>query len=183
MIRKTRMPWLYKDNPNFRMENKLLSERTYAEAISRLIVVANDALIVNRRRRSIFLAKRISRPMEGFWVIGGRRFAGEDAIRSMRRCFKKETSLDIEDVRFKFLTIVEFVWSERAQEPHNVGCHYVSYIFSVELNEKEREVVSENLDPREYDIDIRLKEFTYDELLNNGGIHDAILTYYNLMFG
>jgi ADP-ribose pyrophosphatase YjhB (NUDIX family) len=158
-----------------------LSDETYAEAISAMVFVTSDAVIVNRERKTFYLAKRRALPMAGWWWIGGRVYSSEPANKAIARIFKRETELDIPANRFKFMLMQRYIWSTRQQEPQEVGSDCLSYIHIVELYESEIESACANLDPKEYDASVGLQEFTRDELAEINA-HDAIQDMYITVF-
>lgn len=156
-----------------------LNDAEYVRALQTFPVVCTDALIFDRRRRTVFLAKRRSKPKSDYWVIGGRTLAGEDRKESMRRIFKRETNLDISLRRFKYLFSYEYLFKNRQQEPQNIGCHSLIRVFSIALGVDEREIVSRCLDGDEYEGGLR--EFTRKDLIVNK-IDSVILRMHDSIF-
>jgi len=145
---------------------KRLSTETYADAMSGLIIVCADAVIIAPRERTVYLAKRSVNPMKGFWTIGGRRFAGEAAIEAVRRNLLRETGVDADEARFIHATTVEIVWRNRKEEPVDQGKHDIIHFFSIVLSEQELLKANANLLASEYE-GMSLRPFTFEELLNH----------------
>jgi len=129
-----------------------------------MVIVTTDVVIVDYQKRTLWLATRKARPVSDPWWIGGRRRAGESLIDAARRNFHRETGLLIDPSRFAFVRQAEFICATRQQEPQNVGCHYLSDLFSVKITEKERAAMA--LDKAEYEVDFGLREFDRDALLD-----------------
>ncbi len=158
------------------------SEKEYAKITQSLILVCTDALIINRKKQTVFLAKRRAKPAAGeWWYIGGRTFAGETLKESVRRCFERETKLKLPVSKFKFINTQVFIFNERQQKPQNFGYHAIGFDFVVELTKREREKASSSLDRAEYKTGIGLKEFSRQELIKKR-VHPAIIESYDRVF-
>lgn len=147
------------------ISQKRLETEVYAEAMSSLIIVCADAVIISPESKTIYLAKRNVSPMQGYWTIGGRRFAGEAAIDAVRRNLKRETGINADEARFSHITTLEAIWSDRKESPVNQGKHDIIQFFSIELSEQELRKANATLLPSEYE-QMSLKEFAYDDLLS-----------------
>lgn len=162
-----------------------LTDEEHGKAIQLLITVSTDTVIVNRKNKTIYLAWRKLKPMTGWWVIGGKRNPGETPKQSIVRCFKRETGLAISEKRFQFLTQKEYIWSDRQQNPQDIGRHDAVHVFAIELTNKELSGIK--LEKNEYE-DGTLTEFTKEMLERNMNaegpdfIHPALLRFYNLIF-
>lgn len=179
--RMSMMPKLYVEDPRHEMQPTYLSDAEYERTMRSFIIVCTDVLIVNTALRTIALARRATLPMRGLWWIGGRRFAGERAEASVRRCFLRETKLDFSEERFRFLCTTEYRWANRAQEPSDAGSHNLAYTFTVELDANERARAAAHLDPREYDTAHGLRNFMRAELVTER-VHPVILDCYDAVF-
>lgn len=162
-----------------RMRPIRLAGRVYAKAMESMIGVCADAIIIEKSAHVIHLPKRVVRPMQGWWSIGGRRMPGESPRDAVARKFEKETSLKISPRRFDFVSIQEVIWKDRKENPKNIGKHDLIHFFRVELTPKERKTVSENLDPNEYEKG--LTAFDRKSLVAKK-VHPAILANYDLIF-
>ena len=172
---------LYKENPDVVIPRKFLETDVYAAALEAFVLVCTDCVFFNESRRTFFLAKRKSKPMSDWWFIGGRSFAGEDEVTSVKRCVKRETGLELDIHRFKFLTMKRYFFKDRQQPPQNKGCDSLCYIFGVGLEDKEVELVKSNLDPKEYDTAAGLKEFGPEDL-SKENVFPAIMDLYEYVF-
>lgn len=163
------------------MPRSFLSEGVYAAALESLVVVCVDVLVIDRQRKTAFLPQRKAKPMSGYWVIGGRVFAGEKEIDAMRRSLRRETSLDLPPERFTFLCVNRYMWTTRQQEPQNKGCDTLAYTFCAELSAEERATAARNLDPDEYEAPAGFREFDREQLVQEK-IHPAIVDMYDFVF-
>lgn len=163
------------------MRGGFMSDAAYLEVLDNTIIVCTDTIIVNHRRRTVYLAKRATKPMKGLWWIGGRRNKAEAPLEGIRRNFKRETGLDLPGRRFKFVTITEYIWTDREQSPQEKGSHNLCHQFAVELNDSELATARQGLEKREYDREFGLKEFDRAALVA-AGVHPVILEVYDLIF-
>jgi len=174
-------PSLYRQRGATHFNKTRLSDKEYSKITQSMIIVCTDALIINRNKKTVFLAKRRAKPATGeWWYIGGRTFAGETFGKSVQRCFKRETGLIIPVSKFKFINIQNFIWAERQQHPQNIGTHPISFAFAVELTKKELAKISGSLDKKEY-AGSGLKEFSRNELVKQR-VHPAIIEGYDRIF-
>jgi|CXWL01.1.fsa_nt_gi ADP-ribose pyrophosphatase YjhB (NUDIX family) len=174
-------PKLYVEDPEFMMPLTFLSEEVYEQALSSLIVVCADTVIIDREHKTLWLAKRIVPPISTDWVIGGRIGAGEKEQDGAQRIFARETSLNLPRERFSFLGMNRYICSERKQYPQEKGSDTLSYTFIAELTPEEIQIVSKNLEPQEYDLSAGLTEFSRTQLVERK-VHRAIIDMYDLIF-
>lgn len=180
-MNKLVLPNIYVEDPDHKMEKPELSNEVYAQAIQSMIIVCTDAVIVDMGQQAIYLAERATKPMQGLWWIGGRRFPQENALKSVRRCFKRETGHDFSDERFTFVDIAEYVWKDREQEPQDAGSHNLVYTFAVELSDVELAQARRGLEKREYHRDFGLRPFKRQDLMK-AKVHRVILDVYDKIF-
>lgn len=177
-----KLPKMYKEDESFTMPSKFLSDEVYADAIAAFPIVTSDIILVDRASRTLLLPYRGVEPAHGPWVFGGRRRAGEDALTCAARCFERETSLAISKERFHFLGINEYLWPWRKEEPHETGMHNVHFAFMLEITPEELAQVTENLDPKEYDVSCGITPYTRDDLVA-AGARKILVDYYDKIFG
>lgn len=173
-------PKRYKEDPTHTMPRQFLSDEVYAQAIATLVFCTTDAVIVDRMKKTIWLAKRRAKPMQGWWWIGGRILAGEPEEVAIVRNFKRETGLDLPAERFQFVLLQRYQWKDRAQEPQKIGSDCLSYVHVVDLSRNELAQVSRQLDEKEY-LDVGLTEFTREQLVEED-VHEAIIDLYDEIF-
>ena len=171
----------YIDNWKRDMPKKHLDEETFKKAIEAFVVVSTDAVIIDRQKRVFYLAQRSVKPMQGWWVIGGRSFAGETPIESIRRCFERETSVCFPLNRFELIRLNRYFWKDREQKPQNLGYDSLAYTFAVELTQEEIEAAAKGLDPNEYKTRAGLQEFNLKRLRVEG-VHPMIIDLYQQLF-
>lgn len=145
---------------------KRLTTKKYAEAMSSLIIVCADAVIISPEAKTVYLAKRSVSPMQGYWTIGGRRFAGEAAVEAVRRNLLRETGIDAEEVRFNHATTLEVIWHDRKEAPVDQGKHDIIQFFSIVLSEQELLRANATLLASEYEA-MSLRPFTFEDLLRH----------------
>lgn len=172
---------LYIEDTNHTMPKKVLDEKIYAAAIESMVVACTDAVIVNAKKKTVYLGWRVAKPMQGWWIIGGRMFAGENQLDSIARCFERETSVAVDKNRFVLRCVNRYMWKDRQQIPQDIGEDNLAYTFSVELTPDELRNASSSLDPDEYDKSIGLEEFDY-ERLQKEKVHPAIIDVYKDIF-
>jgi ADP-ribose pyrophosphatase YjhB (NUDIX family) len=175
------MPIVYQEDTNHHMPKVFMTEVAYDQALRGCVIVVSDTIIIDKTKKTFWLTKRCAKPMQGLWLVGGRRFAGELPAESAARCFCRETSLDIPASRFKFVAMTEYLWKDRQQKPENVGCHTLSHTFSVELTPAERTTAAEKLDKNEYDTEHGLKEFSREDLVK-AEVHSVLVDLYDKIF-
>lgn len=158
-----------------------ISDKMYSVILDTFVIVCADVVPINRARKTIFLARRAAKPMQGWWVIGGRMWAGEKEHNAMHRKFLQETSVDIEPMRFEFVRMNRYHWKDRQQEPQDKGSDTLAYTFAIELTEDELRQSSENLEKREYEAGGGLQEFNREDLVHER-VHEAVLDLYDQIF-
>lgn len=173
------IPPLFIEPGTPKMEKVFLTDKVYSQALEAMVVVCADAVIVNKEKKTFILANRISKPMQGWWVIGGRVMRGEDPLEAIKRKFKQETGLNIPTKRFEFVTFIRHQWRNRQQKPQNKPVDDISYTFAIELNKKEIAKLQKSLDAKEYSNKDPIKEFNEKEIQK---LNPAIIYLYNLIF-
>ncbi len=128
-----------------------LDDRDYQKAVSAMIGVCADAIIIDMGKRLFYLPRRTVKPMKGYWSIGGRRFPGESASKAVSRNFERETTVKVAPSRFHPVSTVEVIWKDRKEPPTTIGKHDLIQFFTVVLGKKEFEKASGNLCKDEYE--------------------------------
>ena len=170
---------LYIEDPKHKMEKKLLDKKTYARAIKSLVIVRTEVVIFNRRKELIYLARRKIKPRPRLWIVGGRSFAGETPHESMRRCFEKETSLNLLEKRFALIGINRYFWKDREQTPQNIGSDNLAYVFAAELDPWEVSVSSYELNKEKYEPELQAFDM---KRLKKEKVHPSIIDLYKRLF-
>jgi len=114
-----------------------LSDEEYGRGLLCFVPACADIVPIDEAKRIIYLARRASKPMVGWWWIGGRMAPHETKEEAAVGNFKRETGIELSRGRLKLATILDYRWEDRAQEPQEVGCHMLAYTFTVELTEDE----------------------------------------------
>jgi len=171
---------LYIENASHKMPRKFLDEKTYAQAIAAFVVVCTDIILINRKKRLFYLAKRRVKPQQHWWVIGGRSFAGELPEDAAKRCLQRETSLIIAKSRLRLIKINRYLFKSRQQKPQNIGVDLIGYTFILEATSKELALASASLDTNEYES-LGLQAFNYKRMKKEK-VHPMLLDLYNQLF-
>jgi ADP-ribose pyrophosphatase YjhB (NUDIX family) len=168
-------PIVYTEEGFNGMGEVFLPDDEYARAIEAFIVPCVDILIVDPNHTKAYLAYRIAKPLQNaWWFIGGRRVAGVVPREAAQRVFKRETSLEVDAARFVFITVIEYLFKDRAQTPQNKAVHTQGYTYALALTDEERAVVAANLDTKEYNASQGLKAFTLQEI-KDGSHHPVVV--------
>lgn len=163
------------------MKSEFLDDETYGKALACFVLVTTDCLIVDRSKKTVYLAKRKAKPMsDQWWFVGGRTKAGEHPEKAMERCFRRETGLVLVPERFEYVTINEYLFPDRQQLPQEIGTHTISRLYCVELSTDEIASASNSLDANEYHVG-GLKKFTL-ETLQSEGVHESVIAATQLIF-
>lgn len=171
----------YIEEGHKKMPRKFLDEKTYSDAIQAFVVVCADVVPINRERKTFYLTKRASKPIQGWWELGGRIFAGEPEHEAIIRIVKQETGLELPSKRFSLVSKSRYFCKDREQEPQDIGCDSFVYHFIVELSKEELQAASENLDRKEYELDAGLHEFNRERIISEK-VPEAILDLYDTVF-
>lgn len=155
-------------------EARHLTEEVYRAAMTSLIIVCVDVLLINKARKSVYLAKRIVDPLPIRWMIGGRLRKGESASSGIVRKCLEETGIEFSPERFSFLAMHRYILGSRKQEPVEEGSDSLAYTFVLEPTKEELEQMAMGLDKNEYSIPEGFMELTLQELAENN-IHTAII--------
>ncbi|MBI4137760.1 MAG: hypothetical protein HY472_00740 [Candidatus Sungbacteria bacterium] len=155
--------------PDYKFERVFLPEDVFNQARPAFIQECTDIIPINRQRRTLYLAPRISQPMAGWWWIGGRRYPGETKREAAKRNFNRETSLHFGEKQFENVSHHELLC---------LGIHYSIWTFAAEVSPDHVAYISDHLDQKEYDRTKGLREFTREQLIKER-IHPSILTFYD----
>ncbi|MBI2121738.1 MAG: NUDIX hydrolase [Candidatus Sungbacteria bacterium] len=158
-----------------------LPDKEYGKGLQCFVFACADIVPIDVKRKVIYLARRQSKPMIGWFWIGGRMEPYETKEEAVTRNFKRETGLAFSQNRFKLTAIFDYRWKDRAQLPQTVGCHMATYTFTVELTSKELVYASRHLDKDEYKIGGGLIPFTREKLISEG-VFPAIVDLYGFIF-
>ena len=156
-----------------------LSEEEYSRALSCFTPACTDVVPIDVDRKNIYLANRISKPMTGWWWIGGRMCAGETKEEAAMRNFERETGLNLSSDRLRLVAVFDYFWKDRQQVPQEVGCHMLAYTFVVELTAEELAAIG--LEKSEYEASAGLTAFNREQLIKEK-VFPAILDLYDLIF-
>lgn len=171
----------YKDEDVPDFDNKFLGEEEYKNVLDSFVIACTDIVMKDSSKEIIYLAYRKNKPIDGWWIIGGRRKAGKLPQEAVSECFKRETSLEIPPERFHLISINEYIFKKRQQKPNNKGSHALSHTFVLEINEDEMGKISEGLAEEEFDKSMGLQGFDRARLVSEG-IHQSLIDLYDIIF-
>lgn len=157
-----------------------LDDHDYPKAISAMICVCADAIIIDPAKQLFYLARRIVKPMEGYWSIGGRRQPGESPSKAISRSFERETTVHVLPERFSPVSIIEVIWKDRKEAPASIGKHDLIHVHTIMLSAEELAQASSNLCKAEYEPD-SLKPFNRKKMVE-GKLHPALIDIYDQVF-
>lgn len=158
-----------------------LSDEEYGRGLQCFVPTCTDIVPIDKDKKVIYLARRSSKPMLGWWWIGGRMAPHETKEESAIRNFKRETGVELSQSRLKLAAVLDYRWKDRAQMPQEIGCHMEVYTFTVELTADELTLASLNLEKEEYEKGVGLIAFNREQLVREG-VFPAILDFYDYIF-
>lgn len=156
-----------------------LNDQEYALGLQRFVPACTDVAIINQKERTLYLARRRSKPMTGWWWMGGSIIAKETPIESAIRCFRRETTLTLSAEDLVLRAVNTYLWKDREQEPRDIGCHMADWVFTVEL--PEAMVSSIVLEKNEFEAEKGFTPFRRNVLVREE-VFPAILDLYDTVF-
>ncbi len=158
-----------------------LSDEEYGKGLQCFVPACTDIVPIDRDQRTIYLARRRAKPMNGWWWLGGRMVPHETKNLSAARRFERETTLLLPETRFGLAAVLDYRWKDREQQPQTVGCHMLAYTFTVELTSDELAHVSGHLEKNECEEGGGLTAFDRERLLEEK-VFSPILDLYDYIF-
>lgn len=116
--------------------NTYMDDEEYARALDTIVKACVDILLTNNKGE-ILLGKRIIKPYDDWWYIGGRMKTGESIEDTAKRHIKNDTSLEISSERLVFISSNTLIWDERLQEPSKNGTCDINTVMTVKLTDEE----------------------------------------------
>lgn len=159
-----------------------LTDDEYSRTLQSKVPGCADVAVIHRDHKLIYLAQRLSKPMTGWWWIGGGMAPDDTKEAAAIRNFKRETGLELSSSRLELAAVLDYRWKDRAQLPQEIGCHMMAYTFVVELTAEELLSSSANLDPIEYERGVGLVPFNRNQLVEDN-VAPPILWLYDHVFG
>ncbi len=158
-----------------------LSDEEYAKALQCFVPVCTDIVPIDRALQLIYLAKRKTKPMVGWWWTGGRMMPHETKEEAAIRCFQRETKLSLDQRRLELVAVLDYRCKNRSQTPDAIGCHMLGITFTVELTPNELSSASANLEKNEYEDGGGLVAFNRADLFEER-VASPIIDLYNQVF-
>lgn len=172
--------WLDPLEPSstFHAESQWLSDDVYDEVVKKTVVTCADAIVTQFDSPGVvFLAKRVIKPQQGFWFLGGRVMFNSDSIaHALALTIKRETGLIFTSDRFTFLTVNDYKFVHAAQG--DFPCRSVVLLHRLDVSKQEREAMSAGLVASEYEVGFGLQAFNRGGLVAHN-VHPAILDAYD----
>ena len=157
-----------------------LSDEEYGRTLQSIVVACTDIVPIDSEQKTIYLAPRQAKPMQGWWLIGGKMIPGDSIEASAAKNLERETSLTVAPERLTLHAVFNYMWKDRSQQPSDIGCHMLGHTFSIELTPQEIEFVSQNLEKNEYKKG-GLSSFDRQRLVKEK-VFPAILDLYDKIF-
>lgn len=119
---------------------RFLSDPVYSQALDALVIACVDILPIHGEQ--VLLGRRSWEPQQDWWCFGGRMHKGElyqiAAQRNVQReLFQGVSKITVHPDRFTLVGVYNLLWSTRAQEPAENGCHMISITMMLSLTEEE----------------------------------------------
>jgi 8-oxo-dGTP pyrophosphatase MutT (NUDIX family) len=143
---------------NFSFRQAYLSEEEFSSAFDNFVLGYVNCILVTQDKKLIkmLLVKRISDPWPNWWLPGGRMNPGESFEETAARYLSRQLGLAIEDrSRFQHLGTYSFVWGKRAFPLTGNGCHIISKVLVLKINDREAKAI------KLVDVNEEYSEFTW----------------------
>ena len=98
---------------------------------------------------------------------------------SVVRCFKRETGVSVPHDLFTCVALCDHRFKDRQQEPQTIGCHTISYVFTLSIENIDSNLIF--LDKNEYESGETLKPFSREDLVREN-VFPSILDVYDTLF-
>lgn len=158
-----------------------LSDEEYARALQCFVPACVDIVPINSPGRLIYLAKRETKPMLGWWWTGGRIMPNETKEEAAIRSFKREADVLLTAERLNLVAVLDYRFKDRAQMPDNIGCHMLGITFTVEVTPDELAHISSHLEQKEFTQAYGLIAFTRADLVSKQ-VTAPVLDMYDHLF-
>jgi ADP-ribose pyrophosphatase YjhB (NUDIX family) len=167
------VPTVYAD-PGFHIESRRVPDDVFAVAMTSFVIACVDVVLIDRPRRKMYLAKRCIEPACGlWWVLGGRRYAGESIYDAAIRHLKADADLSVDPGDLHYVCQNEYRWARREQEPKEIGIHVIADIVALHVSVEELSHAAAHLRPDEYDTQSGFREFNFLRLMEENA-HTAM---------
>jgi len=169
-------------NADFRISKQWIDDRTYATMVEKSVICCADAIITLRGDiGAVYLAQRCVYPMKGFWCLGGRVFFNDPTDEhTIARAVEKETGVQFERDRFRYLCVNDYVWACTAQGEFP-GRNRAS-LYQLDVYRDELDQMSAGLSSTEYDTRFGLQRFDMQRMQEEA-VHPAMLHALSMIIG
>lgn len=166
----------YKPIPRVRLEDE-----EYGRGLQCFVPNCTDIVPIDSVRKTFYLARRTSKPMIGWWWIGGKMWPDQTKEEAAAANFKRETGLELPEDRFTLVANLDYCWKDRSQAPEEIGCHMSGYTFTVELTVEEREAAFGKLAKDEYQEGTGFSPFDRERLIEEE-VFSSVIDLYDHIF-
>lgn len=121
-----------------------LSNEEYALMLDNVVIAYVNYVLVSQDKKltKMLLVKRNMEPWPDWWLPGGRMSPGKSYEETAIEHMKRQLSLSIDErSRFQYLGTYSFVWEKRGHAPTENGCHIVSAVLVLKVDNKEAKAI------------------------------------------
>ncbi|MCX6779942.1 MAG: NUDIX domain-containing protein [Candidatus Magasanikbacteria bacterium] len=137
-------------------------------------------VIVDRQKKTVYLAQNKDGSLPNWYGLTGRFFAGESEETAAQRIFRSNTTVNLPVDRLEFIGMNRCIWSRRRKEPQDLGRDRLYFTYAVELTTEEMKKAQLGLKPRKYERR-SLRELTWDQM-HDAGLHESMLIFHRRVF-
>ncbi len=173
-------PRLYKQPGATFSPSRYIADEVYSEIVDTTVIVCADTIFFSRKDKVVYLTERKSKPMNTWWMIGGRVRIGETGEAAAVRCIFRETNLVVAECLLLPLGMNRYFFNSRQQMPQNIGCDSLCYTFALESDIDQVAWASKHLDSTEYQSG-GLQAFSRKQLVKHK-VAPALIDLYDKLF-
>lgn len=177
---------MYRHNLEFKPQAPFLSEAAQREVLDGRPILCVDVLFVDYAARQLLLPKRIARPAEGLWFVGGMIKRNTPPEQAAVKVVERETGTAINPEKLSFVGASWFEWDYRQDAPSENGRVDFNLCYAYEPSNQECEAIAAHLDPHEYDSAHGLQAYGRDALVaaiaGESACKQVLVDYYDLLF-
>ena len=161
-----------------------ISDSEYARAMEAFPRPCTDVLAIQPESKSLILAKRKHQSALGVWMFGGGQRMGETPRETAVRLMKREIGINFLPEDLEFLWISVNFWMHRNPKPQDRGEHGIIFTFVFVPTPEELKIISNSLDPEEYDLTHSIRSYTLEDLESLKESHKVkLIEYWHAVFG
>jgi len=177
---------VYKHNPEFKPEAPFMSDEAMVEMFDGRPILNVDILFIDRKAKCVLLPKRIAKPAEGLWFVGGMVKRSMPPLDMAVKIVLSETGTVIDPEQLEYVNASWFEWDYRKDAPSENGRVDFNLCYAYEPTGAEIESISNKLTDKEYDTTHGLKPYSRAELIlalkGESACKQAIVDYFDQLF-